>query len=345
MKLKEVKREDIVPFETRPTDSAHASTLLELKNGEIISAWFGGSWEKDSNVDIYMAKRSLEGVWSYPEKIAQVTGIAMWNPVLFRYPDESIVLFFKVGEIIEKWKTFYIKSVDEGKTWSKMAELVEGDESGGRGPVKNKPIMLNDGKTVLAPASIEGNGWQAFVDISTDNGKTWAQSDFVPIRFASYNIQMVDQPYDKHRLWGKGMIQPTLWQDKDGACHMFTRTTSSAIFRSDSLDNGRTWNLAYDTGLPNNNSGIDLVRMSDGTLVLAHNPVGNLPNYYKGPRTPLVLSYSEDNGATWKQLLVMEDGPGGYAYPAIIEGKDGSILVTYTHKRERIIFYKVEVEK
>jgi hypothetical protein len=66
--------------------------------------------------------------------------------------------------------------------------------------------------------------------------------------------------------------------------------------RSDSEDGGKTWCCAYETGLPNNNSGIDLVKLPSGGLVLAWNPVGNLPNYYKGPRTPLELSYSDDNG-------------------------------------------------
>ncbi len=125
---------------------------------------------------------------------------------------------------------------------------------------------------------------------------------------------------------------------------MFLRSTSSRIFRSDSQDGGRTWSLAYDTGLPNNNSGIDLVRLPDGALILVHNPTENLSNYHKGPRTPLVVSLSEDNGESWKELAVLEDGIGGFSYPAVICGSGNEILITYTWKRERIVFVRIRYE-
>ncbi len=345
MKILSAEKEYIVPFDKRPTDSAHASTLLPVKKDSLLAAWFGGSWEKDCNVSIWMSKRDENGVWDYPYVAADVRNIALWNPVLFRCPDNSILLFYKVGAKIEHWETYAIRSTDEGDSWSEPFELVEGDGIGGRGPVKNKPILLSDGMTILAPASLEGESWDCFADISRDNGETWEMSSMVPVRHSGYNIQMVDQPYEKHRCWGKGIIQPTLWEDCDGDIHMLCRSTSSALFRSDSHDKGATWCTAYDSGLPNNNSGIDLVRMPDGTLVLAYNPVNNLPNYYKGPRTPLVLDYSEDNGLTWKSLKVLEDGPGDYAYPSIVCRNNHLLEVCYTQKREQICYWRISLER
>lgn len=344
MKVIESKKEFIVSLEERITDSAHASTLLKLKDGSILAAWFGGSWEKDANVNIYLAKRDKYGTWSKPMLAAGNWHVASWNPVLFRAPDDSIMLFFKSGAIIPEWKTYVKRSYDEGETWSEAEELVPGDTSGGRGPVKNKPILLSDGKTIVAPASYEKDEtWVCFTDISTDNGKTWRRSNLVPVRHAGYNIQMVDQPYSKYRCFGKGMIQPTLWQDESGDVHMFTRSTSSAIFTSVSHDNGLTWEQAYDCGLPNNNSGLDIVRNDSGKLFLCYNPVGNLPNYYKGPRTPLVIDFSEDNGQSWSRLITLEDAPGDYAYPAIIADGNDRLLVTYTYKRETIIFWDIRI--
>ena len=343
MKIISAKREFVVSQDERLTDSAHASTILKTADGFIV-AWFGGSWESDANVNIYMAKNK-NGVWQKPVLVGGERAIASGNPVLFRLPDNNIILFYKVGADISKWKTFFKISKDEGETWSEAKELVEGDESGGRGPVKNKPILLNDGKTIVAPASVEENNvWSCFVDISKDNGKTWKHSEFVPIRIAGYNIQMVHQPYSKYRCFGKGIIQPTLWQDNDGVLHMFTRSTSSAIFTSVSHDNGETWEQAYDTGLPNNNSGLDLVKLDNGKLLLVYNPVRNLPNYYKGPRTPLVVDYSEDNGETWSRLITLEDAPGDYAYPAIIADGNNHILLSYTYKRENIIAWDIQLE-
>ena len=340
MKLLETQKEFIVE-EDRDFDSPHASTLIRLSNGDILSAWFAGSWEKGPDVAIWMSRRTKDG-WQKPWIVADTRGIALWNPVLFQRQDGRIFLFYKEGATIPNWRTLVKISDDEGKTWTDSRELVEGDQIGGRGPVKNKCITLSDG-TILAPASLEGETWDAFVDISTDGGDSWNMSQLVPLRRADYHV--VDRLPDRRLCYGKGVIQPTLWESAPGKVHMLLRSTSSAIFRSDSEDGGKTWCTAYQSGLPNNNSGIDLVKLHNGNLVLAYNPTGNLPNYYKGPRTPLVLSLSTDNGESWQQILTLENEPGGYAYPAIIcDDVHQELLLTYTWKRERIVFWRIRYE-
>ncbi len=341
MKILKTKKEFIVE-EKRDFDSPHASTLIRLKNGDILAAWFGGSWEKNPDVAIWMSRRTAGG-WQKPYVIADTWGVALWNPVLFQREDGRIFLFYKEGATIPQWFTKVRISDDEGQTWSEPRELVEGDRSGGRGPVKNKAITLSDG-TILAPASVESEvAWDAFVDISRDGGESWTKSPFVPLRRTDYHV--IDRPYDKHLCYGKGIIQPTLWESAPGKVHMLLRSTSSAIFRSDSEDGGKTWCCAYACGLPNNNSGLDVVKLGSGELVLAYNPTGNLPGYYKGPRTPLCLALSGDNGESWKNILTLEDAPGGYAYPAIIcDNEKKELLVTYTWKRERIVFWRIKCE-
>lgn len=341
LKVKKAVREEIFGDE-REFDSPHAPTVLPLKNGDVIAAWFGGRFEKDPDTAIWTAKR-INGVWQKPKKTVDVMNIAAWNPVLFRLNDGKIVLYFKIGAEIQKWHTEFVCSVDEGDTWSSPGELVEGD-IGGRGPVKNKPIYLSDGKTILAPASLEGESWNSFVDISTDNGASWEMSDLVPVRRINPNERRIrDRVYNKTFCYGKGIIQPTVWEDAGKAVHMLCRSTSSRIFRSDSYDMGKTWSLAYDTGLPNNNSGIDLVKLPCGTLVLAYNPRENIPGMTKGARTPIILSYSEDNGESWQEFYVLENRDGAFAYPSVVcEGN--KIYVVYSENREKIIFWEIEYE-
>ena len=346
MKITSQLREFIYE-EDREFQSGHASTLINLPNGDILAAWFGGSWEKGSDVAIWMSRRTVKG-WQKPYVVADTWGVALWNPVLFRRDDGRIVLFYKEGAIIPEWRTMVKYSEDGGVTFSPAKELVEGDKSGGRGPVKNKPVVLSDG-SIVAPASIEGDSdglnkkglWDCFVDISKDGGDTWERSDLVPLR--RVGVDVVDKVYDPRHCYGKGIIQPSLWESKPGYVHILTRSTSSAIFRSDSTDGGKTWCCAYQSGLPNNNSGSDLVKLPNGNLVMAWNPVGNLPNYYKGPRTPLVLSHSADNGDTWDTVFTFENTQGSFAYPAII-ANDEDILLTYTWNRERIVFWKLQYE-
>lgn len=323
MRLQEENKEYIFK-DDRPFKSCHASTLIFLED-QILVAWFGGTEEGAGDVDIWSSRRK-EGRWSRPQKVADKTGIPHWNPVLFQDESKKIYLFYKIGPDISEWKTMIKTSTDNGYTWTEAEPLVKGDK-GGRGPVKNKPIVLKDG-TWLAPASLEKEEvWSAFVDISNDQGETWIKSEPVPLSNSN----------KEHSFRGKGVIQPTLWESTSGKVHMLMRSTAGYIYRSDSTDGGKTWGVAYSTGLPNNNSGIDLTRLRDGTLVLAYNPVSK--NW--GPRTPLILSISKDNGSTWEESYILEDEQGEYSYPALISQKN-KIYLTYTWNRKRIVFQEIE---
>ena len=174
-----------------------------------------------------------------------------------------------------------MRSKDDGISWSQPEELVAGDCSGGRGPVKNKPIMLIDG-TIAAPASIERKKWEAFVDLSKDGGYSWTRSEIVPMEDISID--------DKHSGNHFGLIQPTMWESAPGKVHMLLRSNHGFIYRSDSVDNGQTWCKAYATELPNNNSGIDLAKLKDGTLALVYN--FSTENW--GDRCKLLLAFSRD---------------------------------------------------
>jgi predicted neuraminidase len=316
--MKLIINKEYVFEEDRPFISCHASTVLKTNDGNVLAAWFGGTKEGADDVAVWLSRRTADG-WGYPLKVADEEGVPHWNPVLFMGLNDEVILYYKVGHKISKWHTRFITSNDGGLTWSAPNSLVEGD-IGGRGPVKNKPIRLHDG-TILAPASIEEHSWDAFVDISYDQGQTWRQSELVPVPRNSFT--------------GKGVIQPTLWESDYGKVHMLLRSSEGYIFRSDSEDGGKTWSLAYPTKLPNNNSGIDLAKLPDGRIVLAYNPVGQ--NW--GPRTPLILSISEDNGLTWQNICVLENEEEEYSYPSIIaDGKE--ILLVYTWRRERIAFWR-----
>lgn len=331
----QIKAEKQYIFEEgQPFPSSHASTVAVLANGDVVATWFAGKHEKSSDVAIWMARR-VQGIWSAPYKAADEEGIAHWNPVLFAQGN-SLVLFYKVGHEITDWFTRVSRSGDGGLTWEEPRELVPGD-IGGRGPVRNKPITLPDG-TILAPASVERHDpaiagkqiWEAFVDISSDNGETWTKSELVPMDLASY--------VGADHWFAKGLIQPTLWQSGGAHVHMLLRSTEGWIFRSDSEDSGRTWSQAYPTPLPNNNSGIDVTLMDNGRLALVFNPVSGYAT--DSPRTPLVVRFSDDNGVTWGDDFVLENEPGEFSYPAIVS-KGQELYITYTWNRDRIAFWKL----
>lgn len=310
-------------FTEKITDSCHASTVLPLDNGTVVAAWFAGSSESDDDVKILTSVRGTDGKWGEPIRVSADPNVAHWNPVLFQNDDGTITLYFKVGKNTQYWKTYYSTSTD-GKVWATPKELVPGDNSGGRGPVKNKPIRLKNG-TILAPGSTEiDDKYRCFVDISTDNGKTWNRTPEINSSFL--------------RFFKVPMIQPTLWESKDGSVHMFTRTKVGKIYRSDSYDGGKTWCRAYATNLPNNNSGIDLDTDDQGRIFLAYNNIG-IP----GIRTPLVLSVSTDDGKTFTKIKTFEKGLAEYSYPSVVV-KGDTIHITYTYERDYIAYWQIKIK-
>ena len=341
------------------TPQCHATTLVNMPGGGLLIAWFGGKKEGAADVAIYVAERFASGAWSGPRIAAKVDrnlkrkgrlqGEPHWNPVLFcegtgDAPDVcagEVVLFSKLGWSIETWQTFVTRSRDGGLTWDEAKELVPGDK-GGRGPVKNKPILLSNGNW-LAPASLEGprgwkkrdgkGAWRAFTDTSDDKGHTWSSSNLV-------------YPQDSISI---GVIQPTLWESEPGRVHMMLRSAQNGspnklkIWRADSEDYGRTWGNPYRTSLPNNNSGLDVARLPhSGTLVLVYNPTT------KG-RYPLRVGVSKDNGETWPIHIDLEVKPGKasrlqeFSYPAVIpwpaSQEEEGVSITYTWNRQRVAFF------
>ena len=304
----------------------HASTIERLPNGDIVAAWFAGLHEKAPDVAIWLAIRR-QGIWGKPRIIVSHDGIPCWNPVLF-YDNGKLVLFYKMGPEIPTWQTMYMSSTNGGETWTPERELVPGD-IGGRGPVKNKCIRLQDG-TILAPASIEDAvRWDCFVDIF--DGESWRTS--------------AEVPRDRSEFSGLGIIQPTLWEDDKGIVYMLTRSTEGAIYASKSSDRGRTWSPARKTRLPNNNCGIDVARLDDGRLVLVYNPVSG--NWVA--RSPIAFAVSDDNGISWSAPEILDHVPcdpkrnieeAEFSYPAVIaHGND--VFVTYTWKRKTIAFRQI----
>lgn len=228
-------------------------------------------------------------------------------------------------------------SADGGETWSEPMPLGADNPAGG--PVRNKPIRLADGR-MLAPNSDESaEAWLPRVDESTDGGRTFH-------RLAPIPLNRTDEAAPDF-MPGVGAIQPTLWESAPGRVHALLRTQAGRVYRSDSEDGGRTWSTAYPTALPNNNSGVDLAVDGDA-LYLALNPTTGT----WGPRTPLVVMKSTDNGETFEDFTTLADDPiddrhgreGQFCYPAIV-ARGGRLHITYTHNRKSIAYAEIRLRE
>jgi predicted neuraminidase len=288
--------------------SCHASTIVEATPGNFLAAWFGGAAEGKSDVKIWMAR--FDGsTWSKPELIAQELATPCWNPVFFNLGSGNISLWYKAGVNPMCWSAFLRRSKDGGKTW----DMPEQYPAGLLGPIRAKPIRLKNG-AILAWSSVESyRACTSWVERSTDDGKSWKR--FGPIQVSGHTF---------------GIIQPTLYETNDGRIVALCRSRNlGAIYQSESKDGGETWSDAMKTDLPNPDSGIDVVRLKSGDLVLIY-------NHTRFMRTPLNLARSSNDGKTWTAFKTLESEPGEYSYPAIIEASDGKLHMTYTWRRTHI---------
>lgn len=318
-------------------EKCHASTLAVLPDGDLLCAWFQGSAEGAEDVKIYAARKT-GGSWQPAKAVAQHEGEPCWNPVLFVRPDQKLMLFYKKGKVIAHWQTMFKVSSDGGYSWSEAAELVPGDH-GGRGPVRNKITRLADGR-LLAPASLEDGPWRSFADISDDGGDTWQKGSEVTIKLSEN--QKVNQNFreiqvSEQSFHGRGVIQPSFWET-DGTVHMVMRSTEGFVYHSTSTDGGNTFSEPLPLDVPNNNSGIDAVKTPDGRVWMVCNPVGES----WGKRTPLCLFCSEDDGRSWRQVMVLEDEDAEFSYPGILSS-GGKMYIIYTWKRQNVAFWELEL--
>ena len=299
----------------------HSSTIVEAAPGRFVASWFGGSKEGHDDVAIWVSRHE-NGAWTPGVAVADGAQSGgkrhpAWNPVLYQAADGRLVLFFKIGPTPRDWWGETLVSKDGGRSWGDRARLPENII----GPVKNKPVRLADG-TLLCPSAREHTAtkWAVCFERTDDSLAGWKRGAEVadPRQFNS--------------------IQPAVLVMADGSLMALARSRDNLeISRTFSRDGGRTWTPLAGSGIGAPNSGIDAVSLREGGMLLAYNPAAAKPARGETSRCPLVVDYSAD-GQTWERVATLEDVPvrSGYAYPAIIQARDGRVHITYTWNRARV---------
>jgi predicted neuraminidase len=166
-----------------------------------------------------------------------------------------------------------------------------------------KPTQLPSGRIVL-PLYTDTFSI-SIMALTDDYGKTWRASE---------------------PLIGFGNIQPSVLRRDDGTLVAYMRENGPRrhIRVCESHDDGETWGPVGQSELPNPGSGLDAIRLANGRWLLVYNDTLN-------GRNRLAVSISTDEGRTWSHTRHLEDQPtGSYHYPAVTQGRDGTIHVVYS---------------
>jgi predicted neuraminidase len=355
-----------------PCVQNHAANLCWLPKATLACVWFGGTMEGMCDISLWMS-RLCPGAdrWSPAERLSDRADRSEQNPVLFVAPDGDVWLFntSQPGGRQDACEIHYRRSTDAGASFGEAQRL--GDFTGVfvRQPPRigpNGEWLLPGFRCVTPP---EGR-WTGSLDtavmlVSRDAGTTWTATE-VPDSLGAVHLNPIP-PLDG--------VMPAFYRDR------FARR----VRRSLSLDGGLKWSAPSDTNLPNNNSSVQAIRLADSRVALVGNPVnaemsdqrreslydeiddgngdgGNgSPKGTGGaiwgvPRAPLVLSMSQDNGASFQVVRTLEEGSGycltnnskdglnkEYSYPSIIAGPDGSLHIAYTCYRRAIKHVQLRV--
>ncbi|MFH1644055.1 MAG: sialidase family protein [bacterium] len=337
----------------------HAATIAEVSNDHLIIAYFGGTDEGKPDVNIWLSHgyKNDEEQWiwnepfviAYSEEVIDEGNKPCYNPVLFKFDEKTIFLFYKIGNSPMKWKGYLKRSFDRGQSWSGPESLSK--HSGAVGPTRCKPIRLDD-NTILCGSSVEGLvDWyvcmEKFIFYPNSSKICFVQKSKpinTPHSFFGRKRITKDVSAKFPSITRTGIIQPTTFVVDDSLnknIKIICRGRGTKyLISSVSNDFGKTWSpVEQESTLINGGgicgSGIDSVRLKNGNILIVRNDLAaGIKNGQSGDRSKLVIDLSNNNGTTWKTVLVLENTPTKEnkqnCYPSIIQADDDLVHIVYT---------------
>jgi predicted neuraminidase len=331
----------------------HAPGIVECPNGDLLVSWYRGSGERSADdVAVFGArKKSGESAWSDAFLMADTPGFPDCNTCMMVDRHDRLWLFWPtiIDNTWDSCITNYCTSKNyegsgspewdnDGLVLLKPADFsADAEKSLGKLTEKFAAFLNDDlrkeievGKEKMRNKLYQRLGWQprckptvlpsgrillplytdtfsiSIMAVSDDDGKTW---------------------YASKPLLGFGAIQPAVLRRDSGELIAYMRENgmTQRIRACSSKDDGITWGPVTESDLPNPGSGLDGVRLANGHWLLVYNDTTD-------GRNSLAVSVSDDEGKTWKWTRHLEKHDNGaYHYPAVIQGRDGTIHAVYSY--------------
>lgn len=325
-----------------PWATHHGPGLLETPAGTLLCCWFAGTYEGDTDINIVVSRLPKGATqWEEPRYISTDTDHSDQNPSLFLNPENGEIWCLYTSQLGRQpgkdnmQYTSQIKrqvSTDDGLTWSEPVVMLPEEGTFARQPIQ----VLSNGRWIyglwLCTDSASGlAGDPSAFAVSDDKGAMWRR---------------VDVPNSS------GRVHPSVAELEPGHVVCFMRSREADwIYRSESFDYGDTWTEPAKTVLPNNNSGIGVIKLQSGRVAIVYNHSSAPQTYGKkgawpGLRCPVNIALTEDGGKTFPLIRQVERGEGyvgdenrfnnrQYEYPCIMQSADGMIHIAYAYQTRR----------
>jgi len=309
------------------TGMVHVGSICELSDGRLTAAWYGGTREGAKDVAIFLATKDPGHPtrWSKPKRVVDRISASrelyryikkVGNSIIFTGSGDRLYLIY-VTISAGGWSgsSLNVKvSSDAGITWNNSRRLTLSPFFNISELVRSKPVPLNSGGFAL-PIYHECLGY--FPEI------LWIQSGREDGAIAFRKSRMAG---------GQSFIQPSVVAYGPALATGFYRCRSDkkAVGVAVTKNAGVSWSEPQTLNLPNPDSAVDAILLSDHRILLAFNDsVQNREN--------LRLAVSDDRGSDWVRIATLESTQGEkYSYPYMIRSQDGLIHLVYTWHRKRI---------
>lgn len=305
--------------------------FIDLRDGRILYAYTryrGESWDDHATADI-VGRTSADGgrTWSAADRmlVPNDGALNVMSVSLLRLADGRLALFNLRKDGANSCIPYLRTSQDEGETWSPSSRCI---------PVPGYFVLNNDrvvalrsGRLVLPAAyhrprcarqggfvedasgiSQDARALSVFY-LSDDQGTSWSEAPdslLLPVRS------------------GTGLQEPGVVELADGRLWAWFRTDTGRQWQSFSSDSGLHWTWPEPSAFHAPASPLSMKRDPvSGELVAVWNDRSGRwglaePEKSSWGRTPLVVAWSRDEGATWERARVLEDDPArGFCYIAL----------------------------
>jgi predicted neuraminidase len=312
----------------------HVGSVCEMSDGQLGAVWYGGTREGAKDVAIFFSTKPSDPnrPWSPPEIIVDRESATkelhryirkVGNPVLFSGPEKRLWLIY-VSITVGGWSgsSLNVKaSLDGGLTWTDSHRLTLSPFFNISELVKGRPLPVN---------VMEGNENRDHFAVPIYHECLGYFPEILWIAFPRTNEAFF---YEKSRMAeGNFFIQPSIAPLNTHSAKAFYRCLSPArqISTARTDDGGQTWSKPKFLDLPNPDSAVDALPLSQNRILMAFNDSSN-------NREILQLAVSNDQGINWIRIHTLENSPHEeFSYPYMIRGRNGLIHLVYTWKRKRI---------
>lgn len=299
---------------------AGASSLTQLADGRLAVAWLSGPDDDESTAAIWLSTLGRDG-WSAPtralsrEHIAATTFMhlnRLGRPLL--HAEGGWLHLWVEALPLGQWaggSIVHATSTDGGRNWGRLERLATSPLGGLGSGLGGSPVALADGGIGLPGDLRLAGGVSTWLRLSA----TGAIVGKVRLAHEEANRQPAIAALDERRALA-------VVREGGGQAGRTTLRTDNG---------GATWQAGRRAELPNPDAPVALLRLAGGSLLLA----GNAPE----GREALHLWTSDNDGNTWRHAGTVEaaaDGGAEFAFPALLQTRDGRIHLSYTWRRQGI---------